>query len=58
MNSYLDSQKDLTVEIVKKKQQDYKIIIQVKTAHGFPMKRTKSNTDWRNGLVVQNGTLT
>ena len=22
------------------------------------MKRTKSNTDWRNGLVVQNGTLT
>ena len=61
INAYLDSkckEKDLSVEIVKNKTQDYHIIIQVKTAKEFPLGRTKSNTDWRNGLIVQNGTLT
>ena len=60
INAFLDSssrERDLTVEIVKNKSQDYHIIIQVKTAKEFPESRTKSNTDWRNGLVVQNGTL-
>lgn len=60
INSFNDKKiHKITVEVVKSKNvtRDYQITIQVQTKGGFPFK-TESNTDWKNGLVYGNATLT